>query len=77
MVFFTLKFIQTTVCTNYNDGRTIVLHRRKIIPLSDDLVDTSKFDPSDLKLDIKSGKILVFITLFMLTGVNMIERFLI
>ena len=45
--------------------------------LSDDLVDTSKFDPSDLKLDIKSGKILVFITLFMLTGVNMIERFLI
>ena len=38
--------------------------------LGGELIDILDFDRANLKLDKKTGKILLFITLIMLTGIN-------
>ena len=44
-------------------GKQLLYIDEKSYHFSDNLVDISKFDQSDLELDKKGGKILIFITL--------------
>ena len=48
---------------NCKDGKQLLYIDQKSYHFSGNLVDISKFDQSDLKLDKKGGKILIFITL--------------